>query len=397
MSVVNTENDCTPERVAQHQCVRLRRLGLSGVSYALQAGLAIVIAFRGAASASVVVGYIIALIVIVSVFYIVFRSGWNLRLREPNLTLAQVLAPAIPGFILLYHLNTAEAQTALVLTAILPLLYGTLDLSVPGFILAASVYGFGSLIAIFGHGPLPGSDGLFFNNWILLTSLAIIMPQIVLLSALINQLRRTLRERNDEVREAMARISAMAVRDHLTGLYNRRWLMEMLESERIRCQRGTYTFCVGLIDVDHFKRVNDRHGHAVGDEVLTRIGRYIADSVRENDSFGRFGGEEFLWIVPATELAQAAEAAERLRRGSADLVFAAEDGSRFSVTLSIGLAQNDSARRLSSDGLLQLADEALYAAKEEGRNRVVAASPRPEPVATELPHRRGGVTNANAP
>ncbi|HET7312907.1 GGDEF domain-containing protein [Salinisphaera sp.] len=362
------------ERTARHQRVRLRRLGLSCISYALQILLTVVIALLGALTPLFVAGYAAAQVAIVSSFYFAFRTGLNLRSREPNLTLAQVLAPAVPGLILLYQLDSAEAQAAILLTAVVPLLYGTLDLSVASFVVAAAMYSVGYFGVIFSRGLLHVEDGLFFHNGLLLASLAIVMPQIVLLSALVNRLRRTLRERNYEVREAMARISVMAVRDHLTGLYNRRWLMEVLERERIRCQRAPYVFCVGVIDLDHFKRINDTHGHAMGDRVLKRLGRHMADGVREIDSFGRFGGEEFLWIMPATDLARATEVAQRLRRRAAELVFTGEDGARFSVTLSIGLAQNDSEQRLRNDMLLHYADEALYDAKETGRNRVVARS-----------------------
>lgn len=357
----------------------MRRLGLSCISYAMQIALAVVIALLGAVTPMFVAGYAAAECLIVAIFYVAFRTGLNLRSREPNLTLAQVLAPALPGLALLYELDSAEAQAALVLTTVVPLLYGTLDLGMGSFIVAVMVYSIGYMAVVFSHGLLHTQEGLLFHNWILLASLTIVMPQIVLLSALINRLRRTLTERNDEVREAMARISVMAVRDHLTGLYNRRWLMEMLDRERTRCQRAPYVFCVGVIDVDHFKRINDTHGHAVGDEVLKRLGRNMADGVREIDSFGRFGGEEFLWIVPATDLDRAMEAAERLRRRAAELVFTGDGGAQFSVTLSIGLAQNDSDRRLRNDTLLRLADAALYEAKEAGRDRVVAA-PRDAPV-----------------
>ncbi|AWN16700.1 GGDEF domain-containing protein [Salinisphaera sp. LB1] len=367
------------ERRARHQRVRLQRLGLSCLSYALQIALAAVLSLLGAVSPQFVAGYAIAQCVIVVTFYVAFRTGLNLRSREPNLTLPQVLIPALPGLVLLYQLNSAEAQAALVLTTVVPLLYGTLDLSMGRFIVAAVVYSTGYLVVLFCHGLLHTEDGLFFHNWMLLASLVIVMPQIVLLSALINRMRRTLRERNHEIREAMARISVMAVRDHLTGLYNRRWLMEVLERERVRCQRAPYVFCVGVIDIDHFKRINDTHGHAVGDEVLKRLGRNMVEEVREIDSFGRFGGEEFLWIVPGTDLECALKAAERLRRRAAELVFTGEGGTQFSVTLSIGLAQNDSERRLPNDTLLRSADEALYDAKEGGRNRIVAA-PRDAPV-----------------
>lgn len=308
-----------------------------------------------------------------------FHNGWNLRAGEPNLTLAQVLAPALPGTILLFQLESPEAQAALVLTTVVPLLYGMFDLGMGGFIVAAIVYSVGYWAVILGSGLPHAHDGLVSDSWLLLISLAIVMPQVVLLGALVNRLRRKLHERNQDVREAMARISAMATRDHLTGLHNRRWLMDVLESELARCQRAPYTFYVAIIDVDHFKRINDTYGHAAGDRVLKHLARLMTDSVREVDSFGRFGGEEFVWVIPATDLAGAAQAAGRLCHDVAEPRFTSEDGAQFAVTLSIGLAQNDSDQRQGNDTLLRYADEALYKAKKGGRNCVIAAAVQPPP------------------
>lgn len=362
------------ERIARHQRTRLRRLGLSCISYVLQCSLVVVIVCLGRLSVAFALGFAIVCAVIVSLFYLVFRSGLNLRTSEPNLTLPQVLAPALPGLALLYQLDSAESQAALLLTTVVPLLYGTLDLSILSFVVAVLVYSLGYLATLLGHGFFTAGDEARFHSWILLDSMLVVMPQVVLLSALVNRLRRMLRQRNNEIRSAMKRISAMAVRDDLTGLYNRRWLMEILAREQAIIDRRPYAFCVALIDIDYFKAINDAHGHAVGDRVLRRLGRHLAGDVREIDGFGRFGGEEFLWIVPDARLDSMLGAAERLRRRVAELEFYNDEGQRFSVTLSIGIAQNDDRLKLCHDALLRRADHALYAAKRHGRNRVIQAS-----------------------
>ncbi|WP_423821194.1 GGDEF domain-containing protein [Salinisphaera sp. SPP-AMP-43] len=369
--------ETTDQRIARHQRTRLRRLGLSCLSYLLQCLLVAVIAWFGETSAIFALGFALTCAVIVALFYLAFRSGLNLRLREPNLTLAQVLAPALPGLALLYGLESAESQAALLLTTVVPLLYGTLDLSMVSFVVAVVVYSLGYLGVVFSHALFTTSDGILFHSWILLAAIMVVMPQVVLLSSLVNRLRRTLRERNNEIRSAMNRISAMAVRDDLTGLYNRRWLMEILAREQAMISRRAYSFCVALIDIDHFKSINDSHGHAVGDRVLCELGQYLAGAVREIDGFGRFGGEEFLWIVPNARFDSMLGAAERLRRRVAELDFYNDDGQRFTITLSIGIAQNDERLKLCHDTLLRRADHALYAAKKQGRNQVMPASIEP--------------------
>lgn len=128
-----------------------------------------------------------------------------------------------------------------------------------------------------------------------------------------------------------------------------------------------------MLDLDFFKRVNDQYGHAVGDEVLRRVAALAQETMRGSDLFGRWGGEEFIVLLPDATLPQAVEAAERLRLAIQRQEFRAEDGAVFNVTVSIGVAQfapNDSA-----DTLTQRADKALYAAKRAGRNRVMAYEP----------------------
>ena len=173
--------------------------------------------------------------------------------------------------------------------------------------------------------------------------------------------------RLDHLHENLTRLSYT---DGLTGLANRRRFMDVLGTELARQARHGHELCLLLLDVDHFKDVNDRHGHHAGDAVLCDLGRILMASVRTpTDLPARLGGEEFAVVLPDTRLDEARRVAERLREQVATHVFQ-EGEQRLRVTVSIGLV---AAREVNLANLLQQADMALYRAKETGRNRVVEA------------------------
>jgi diguanylate cyclase (GGDEF)-like protein len=161
--------------------------------------------------------------------------------------------------------------------------------------------------------------------------------------------------------------------DALTTLWNRGAIIGFLRNEIERQQRSSQPLGVMMADVDHFKKVNDTYGHLVGDTVLKEVGRRLAEGVRTYDSVGRYGGEEFLVIVPGCKPADLAASAERLRRSIAEPRFETSAGP-LAVTLSIGIASGcDDGESQNSEQLLRAADTALYGAKAEGRNRVGVA------------------------
>jgi two-component system, cell cycle response regulator len=167
----------------------------------------------------------------------------------------------------------------------------------------------------------------------------------------------------------MEETDRLARTDPLTGLANRRTLGERLEHELKVCQRSGDPLTVALCDVDHFKRINDRFGHGVGDAALCQIGRLLEQGVRSVDLVGRWGGEEFLVLLPGATRDLGAMVAERLRASVASCAFG--DVAPEQVTVSLGVASHRNDEPLHA--LLERADAALYRAKEEGRNRVVVA------------------------
>ena len=173
-------------------------------------------------------------------------------------------------------------------------------------------------------------------------------------------------------KEMEAELFRQASTDTLTGTSNRRYFMSQAEQEMRRSRRFARQMSVMMIDIDHFKQVNDNHGHAVGDAVLQAVVKRGLESLRQSDLLGRMGGEEFAVILPETDLEAARDAAERLRAHLAERPVVAEHAV-IPCTVSIGVAQLN-AKDASVDALLNRADKALYVAKQNGRDRVEVAS-----------------------
>ncbi|MCA9559320.1 MAG: diguanylate cyclase [Myxococcales bacterium] len=175
-----------------------------------------------------------------------------------------------------------------------------------------------------------------------------------------------------EVRRANERLREWAIRDGLTGLYNHRHFQEQLLTEFARARRYAQPLACLMIDLDHFKRINDTCGHPFGDEVLKQLARTLTEVARQADIIARYGGEEFVVVLPSTDLEGARRFAERVRAEVAARPVQA-DGQSVDITLSVGVATNGTPGVDSERALIKRADAALYEAKRAGRNRVCVA------------------------
>jgi two-component system cell cycle response regulator len=187
------------------------------------------------------------------------------------------------------------------------------------------------------------------------------------LRARLNTARRIL-ALQDQLLASQRQLREQATRDALTGLWNRAMILEVLDREVTRCTREGTPLSVIMADIDHFKQINDRYGHLVGDVVLRQTAHRLLAPLRPYDSVGRYGGEEFLIVLPGCDAPASLALAERLRRSVAAEP-KLEDEDVIPVTLSLGVAAWQ--RELSAQELLHQADQRLYAAKRAGRNRVV--------------------------
>jgi len=178
-------------------------------------------------------------------------------------------------------------------------------------------------------------------------------------------------EMQSHLLEAQDALSHQATHDFLTGVFNRRAILDRLAQEISRAKRENISLSIGMCDIDHFKNINDIFGHQAGDEALVAFTRCLQDRLRAYDSLGRFGGEEFLVIAPGSVGHSGESLYERLRAGLADAEIPTKAG-MVSLTVSIGVAAGTG--RCGVDALLAAADAALYQAKADGRNCVVYAS-----------------------
>jgi diguanylate cyclase (GGDEF)-like protein len=181
------------------------------------------------------------------------------------------------------------------------------------------------------------------------------------------------------------RLRSQSIRDPLTGLFNRRYLEETLARELSRANRTGQSLGLIMFDVDHFKRLNDTFGHDAGDTVLRELGRFVERNFRTSDVACRFGGEEFVILVPDTELEQLERRAQRLREAIKQVAFSHQGIPLGTVTISLGAGISPD-HGDSPDSLLGAADAALYRAKNAGRDRaVLATAPQSAPMITKPP------------
>lgn len=310
------------------------------------------------------------------VFYALIRSGWNLRFHDPSLTLPQMLVGTLASMYVVAHAH--EARGAFLMLYLLILVMGIFHLRPRQFLAIGAV---APVLYAMLIGYQVRTDGDAFNPGVdILQCLALILitPWFAVVGGYISNARRRLMHSNTELakvvhdlEDAMKTIQLQATHDELTGLFNRRYVMEALRSEQARSERTHEGFCILLFDLDHFKRVNDTYGHLAGDRVLQNFAKTVGGRLRAMDRLGRYGGEEFLLLMPRMSLSNALIGAERLRRSVEQAVFS-EAGADIRITVSIGVApyrEGESIERLIGN-----ADRALYLAKSSGRNCVKAGS-----------------------
>jgi len=308
-------------------------------------------------------------------WYAVLRSGLNQRFADPALTLPQILA-ALTIIIGAYSV-TGPVHGSTMMLLVLVLVFGVFNLQPRGARIAA---GYTVVAMGVAQGVMMARDPVNYPFKLeivhfLLT--AAIVPTISSLAAQLSSLRARLQSQKDELGQALVRIQILATRDELTGLVNRRHMMDVLHQHRKRLERtGHHRFCLALIDLDHFKRVNDTHGHGVGDDVLRHFAQIAQQALRDTDVLARWGGEEFLMLLNDTTTEQANVGLERVRDMVAGATMSAAVP-ELRTTFSAGLTAYDCAEPL--DACIERADRALYAAKAAGRNRT-AVEPASEPV-----------------
>lgn len=306
-------------------------------------------------------------------FFTLVRSGWSQRFADPVLTFPHALvtiALCMAAYTVLgdYRANTmiliaqAIVLSMFRLRPIQVLILGLFTV----IMLMACVLGL-SHVDPRRYPPAAGWTHFVVAGSTLLT--------LSLIGKWVSDIRVRIGRQARELQEAVQTVRQMATNDMLTGVLNRRVMTDLAESELKLLERTSAPLCLALIDIDHFKRVNDLFGHHAGDVVLKGVAQHAQTQLRQVDKLARWGGEEFLLMLPRVNDVEAMAALERLRQATEDLSF--EEHGGLKVTFSAGIARAKPGETL--EHLIERADEALYEAKHQGRNRCVLAKPELKP------------------
>ena len=306
-------------------------------------------------------------------FYLLVRTDWSSRLGNPGMDLPQCLYATVA--ILWAYMIAGEVRSSVLMLVALVLVFGMFSLKAREVVILGifTVASLGVIMTIMTRQNPHIDARLEFIRFVLAGST---LPAVSGVAYYVSQMRARLIEQKAELAHAFALLQEVASRDELTSLVNRRHMQQRIEEEAALQLRTHEPFCLALIDLDHFKRVNDQHGHAMGDLVLKEFAQAALEVLRQTDVLARWGGEEFVVLLPNTPLEQAHQLAERMRESvaySAQL-YASDDAVR--VTISIGVAATATGQPTTLDLLVQAADRALFDAKRAGRNQVWLAPQR---------------------
>lgn len=350
---------------APKQTLRIRRFFLSVAAYIICTLTAYISYLAGVMEWPTIAGYMIIVPTIIITLYIIFRTGLNLKMPDPSLTTVQIYIAILVTMYGMYFAH--EARGALLLIYVMILIFGIFRLNTRSFIYVSifTLLTYGIDIALL-HTYHPQSIELNIEL-LQFTVLALVLFAFSAIGGYISSLRRNLSISKSEQEKYIEIIHEMAIRDELTCLYNRRHVMDLLEYEKKRSARGGGIFCLAMLDIDHFKKVNDNYGHQAGDSVLQQVATLMKNTLRDTEFCGRYGGEEFLIVLTHTDIKGALICSERLRTNIENAVFPDID-TAFKITVSIGLSEYQ--MREDVEQTILRADKALYRAKKQGRNRV---------------------------
>lgn len=348
------------------QRLTLRVLALTALVYATCVGLL----FFGAASGMFVREEVFVLatgcVLHTALFYAAVRSGWNQRFADPTLAFAQTMVSQT--LIAIAYAITGPAHPATLLLLALVMVFGMFTMRINAMRLVAlyTTVLIGLVMAWKWH-----TDPLVYPARLEIICFALtaaVLPSIAQLSTQLMSMRARIKKQKAELQRAQAHIAEMATRDDLTKLPNRRRMLELLEEHAMRRLRDAPDFYVAMVDLDHFRSVNDSYGHAVGDEVLRAFAMHARAVLRNTDWVGRWGGEEFLLLLPETPPGEPTIGVSRLRAHLSTQVVHTQ-APKLRIQFSSGFARYEKGEGI--DQVIERADRALQMAKAAGRNQSV--------------------------
>lgn len=369
-----------PSDPAQRHRIR-RYLLAAGASLATVA-LVFVAAWGGLLAYRAAFEYAAAIVAYIVFFYVLFRSGVNQRAADPSLTFHMVVASLA---MILFVVAVAEKRhEALMFLVVLAFIFGVFRLTTREWLVLTALVSAAYGVILLGI-PATGQSMLLPQEKVTLWVFAtVVFLLFSLVGGYISDLRLKLAESTKQLQRVVEVTHELAIRDELTGAFNRRHMIDRVNDEIARARRYRSPLSIALLDIDFFKRINDTHGHPAGDAVLRAVSSFVPSLLRASDVFARFGGEEFMLLLPETDLRDARGLAERVRVGVSRLAIEGLPAD-FRITLSVGVAEIVADEPM--EAWLKRSDIALYRAKEGGRDRVEtdqageSAAPAERPVA----------------
>ena len=372
------------------QALRIRRFFIALAAYGLWLILILYSHYLGLIRLSVgwtaiLYGGFIAINVI---FYILFRTGLNKKLTDPSLTAPQMVAATLGALLIIYF--TDEIRALFLLIYFMTFIFGVFRFSLREF-LSFALFTFCSyalLVLLLFHNHPEQMDARIEILQLLIFGTVLFWFSLV--GSYISSLRNRLSTTNHELSHALKTIEDLAIHDDLTQAYNRRQMHQELQRAKSIADRTGTPFSIAVLDLDHFKQVNDTFGHQKGDDVLKHVVNEINTRIRESDIIARCGGEEFIVIMIDTDIAGAGKCAQKIHNGMHHIKFPGFPDS-FSLTISIGITTYRPVEAI--DDMIFRADKALYRAKANGRDRVEVELPESGPITGIGPNKRDHTYN----
>lgn len=370
-----------PSTTDPKQGRRKRFVAFSLITHAFNVLCLIMLVARGWLAPVYVVGFALSALAGVGVFYYLVDRGLNLRLRDPSLAFGQLVFAITLGILTMSQMTTPASRALLALTGMVSISYAASTLDRRHLLLAMGIAAVECILMTTYVLVGQTSAEVRAEELALLAIMLAAVLQVCLYGSVQASLRSKVRERTESLNQAMHYLelsnaelkmerdtaARQASRDELTGVFNRRHLEAEMSVQVARSERRGSPLTVALLDIDHFKEINDRFGHQAGDAALRHVTDVMGRSIRGVDIFGRYGGEEFLLLMPDTPVDKAQVLCNRLRdavRLTRPDAFHDTD----SITLSGGVAQHRTGE--SPDQVIRRADLALYHAKTTGRDRI---------------------------
>jgi len=359
--------ELTPRILARRVAQRRQMLILAAASYAVDAVLLLLYHLTGLTPLATAIGYLASGLAVCAAFLLLSETHVSDRFKDHYLTSPQNAASSAVQLAWLYL--APEVGYFFLCLMFIVFGFGALRMTsrqaAVGWTLLSAGIAFIFLYTDKKIGmPMDG----YYERAITMLALVTTIGRFSFVGLYGSMMRETLYKRSNELRQAYARIEELAQFDELTGALNRRCIMASLDEEMARAARTKSSCAVALIDLDHFKRINDAYGHPTGDETLRTFAITVFANIRSVDKLGRYGGEEFLLILPDTSADAAGKTLDRLRGIVSELDWTAISAG-MSVTMSVGVTCIREGE--TADAALARADAALYRAKDAGRNRVL--------------------------